>query len=184
MPYKVTVKPSTEPITLEEAKNHLKVDVSDDDALITVLITAARESAEQYTNRALITQTIEEEFKCFEDILLQRNPVQTVSSVTYTDTEEQEQTWDEENYSLFLTAEPAKILLKTGKSFPTDVVERDNAVKVTYIAGYTQASDVPKPIIQAMLLMIGKWYDNRADSIQKMPTASEFLLNNYRVSWF
>lgn len=184
MPYQVITHPTTEPITLQQAKDHLKVDVSDDDDLINVLITAARQSAEQYTNRAILTQTVEEFFKCFEDIRLQRNPVQSVTSVTYTDTEETNQTWSDTDYSLFLTAEPAKILLKTGKSFPTDVVDRANAVKVTYVAGWTQASDVPKPIIQAMLLMIAKWYDNRADSVKKLPTASQYLLNNYRVSWF
>lgn len=48
--------PATEPITLEEAKLHLRVDTTDDDALITGLISAARVAAENICRRAFVTQ--------------------------------------------------------------------------------------------------------------------------------
>ncbi len=51
----LTVPPAGEPLTLAEAKLHLRVDLSDDDALITALISAAREQAEFLTGQRLIT---------------------------------------------------------------------------------------------------------------------------------
>ena len=57
MPLNLITPPAVEPVTLADAKAHLKVDTTDDDALITALITAARARAEWHTGRALITQS-------------------------------------------------------------------------------------------------------------------------------
>ena len=56
MAYKLLVEPAIEPITLSEAKQHLRMEVSDDDALITLLIAAGRQYAEQLTRTSFITQ--------------------------------------------------------------------------------------------------------------------------------
>ena len=58
--YKVTVQPTTEPVTLSEMKRWLRVDWADDDADITALITRARTWAESVTHRALAVQTIQQ----------------------------------------------------------------------------------------------------------------------------
>ncbi|MBN9265961.1 MAG: phage gp6-like head-tail connector protein [Hyphomicrobium sp.] len=50
--------PSVEPVTLDELKAWAKIDSADEDALLTSLIAAARDAAEQYLRRALITQTV------------------------------------------------------------------------------------------------------------------------------
>jgi uncharacterized phiE125 gp8 family phage protein len=55
MPLQLVTAPAGEPITLLEAKQHLRVDVDDDDALIGSLITAARQAAETLTGRQLMT---------------------------------------------------------------------------------------------------------------------------------
>ena len=55
--YQITTEPATEPLTLTEAKEHLRVDGTDEDTLITSIITVARKLCENYTNRAFITQT-------------------------------------------------------------------------------------------------------------------------------
>ena len=87
MSYKVTIQPTEEPLTLTEAKAHLKVEVTADDTLITALIQAAREEAEQYLNLKLITQTVTEKLDCFPTydddniILLSAAPVVSVTSV-------------------------------------------------------------------------------------------------------
>ncbi|MDR1943975.1 MAG: head-tail connector protein [Synergistaceae bacterium] len=51
----------TEPISLSEAKKHLRVEFGDDDELIQGLIAAAREYAEGFMNRSLVAKTEDEE---------------------------------------------------------------------------------------------------------------------------
>src|SRR6266550_1544456 len=60
--FKVMVPPAIEPILLQDVKSYLRVDFSDDDAMITGLITRARSLAETVTHRAMATQTIQELF--------------------------------------------------------------------------------------------------------------------------
>ena len=45
-------QPTSEPVTLAEAKNFLRVTITDDDLLISSLITAAREACEAFTGRS------------------------------------------------------------------------------------------------------------------------------------
>lgn len=59
MAIKIINPPIVEPITLEEAKQHLRVDGNDDDLLIQSLIKQAREWCENFQNRKYITQTLE-----------------------------------------------------------------------------------------------------------------------------
>lgn len=53
----------TEPVTLQEAKDWCKIDVSDDDALINALITAARIMCENYANLSFIKRTVTAKIK-------------------------------------------------------------------------------------------------------------------------
>ena len=92
--WKVSTAPSSEPITLAEAKLYLRVDTTADDALITALITAARETVERYTSRALVTQTITQVLDCFPGFgfRLAVHPVQSITSITYKDSNGSDQT--------------------------------------------------------------------------------------------
>ena len=83
--------PAVEPVTLSEAKAHLRVDATDDDAYIITLISAAREWCEQYLDRTLVlTQwTMRMEEFPEEEIELPRPPVAssgtaTAVTITYT----------------------------------------------------------------------------------------------------
>ena len=55
MPLQLVTPPAEEPVSLAEARLHLRVDFTDDDALITSLIAAARQAAETLTGRQFVT---------------------------------------------------------------------------------------------------------------------------------
>jgi len=91
--YQITVEPAEEPITLAEAKEHLRVDFSDEDDYITALITTARKYCESYTNRVFITQTWRQNIDYFPRVIqLKVNPIISLTSLKYYDTAENQQT--------------------------------------------------------------------------------------------
>jgi len=114
-------------------------------------------------------------------VYLSRGPVQSIAHVKYIDGNGDEQTVSASDYATDLVSEPARIMPDQGWQATKDTV---NAVIVRYTCGYTQASDVPANIKVALLLIIGEMYEKRVDSVHRLPTASEHLLNPYRVFRF
>jgi uncharacterized phiE125 gp8 family phage protein len=105
-----------------------------------------------------------------------------VGSVVYLDANGDSQTWDDANYVVDIYTEPSLIVEKNGSTYP-DTIDQRNAVTVTYTSGFgTTAADVPQPIKQAILLLIGHFYNHREDTVSEKRTAAERLLNFYRVS--
>lgn len=183
MGYVVTSAPAAEPLSSTEAKAHLRVDHSDEDTLISSIIIAARVAIENYLDRKLVTQTIAEYYDSFpltDAITLSFWPVQSITSITYTDTDGVSQTWDSSNYDVDLYGQygqgPARITPAYSKSFPATRDEM-NAVTVTYIAGYGAASAVPDLIKSAMRLLISEMYENRVDAGHTKLTKWQHLLN-------
>ena len=183
--YKVTIAPAAEPLTLAEAKLHLKMDgISADDDLITSLIIAARQYAENYCNRGFITQTIAQVYNRFPELegvlRLAVSPLMSVTSVFYKDENGDNQTWADANYVVDNYTEPGEISLANSKIYPTTLTEK-NTIMVIYQVGYGNAAAVPIAIKQAMLLLIGHFYVNREDTVSEKRTAAERLLGFYRV---
>ena len=162
MSLRLITAPTTYPVTLAEAKLHCRVDASDEDALLTALITAATEMAEQKTGRALMTQTwtlVQDAFPT--SIELTRVPVQTITHVKYYDTAGVLQTLSSALYALAQDDFGfAKISPAYGEVWPT-TQERDDAIVVEFVAGYASAAAVPESIKQWIKLMISTMYDNR-----------------------
>lgn len=179
----VSVVPSSEPITLTEAKSHLRITGSGDDTLITSLIKAARTYAEEYTHRALMTQTILLELDAFSDvndplwegwktgpylnsyknhIVLPRPPVQSVTSVITYDDADAATTLASSKYYVDSAGEPARVVLRTGETFP-DALRVANAIRVTYVAGYASAGVVPDALKIGMLQHVTHLYEHRGD---------------------
>lgn len=157
-----------EPITLAEAKLHLKVDVTDDDDLITALISAAREWCENYTRRSYCDRTLTLRMDHFPTgIKLPRGPVLSVTSITYIDTDGNSQTLATDQYQVDTYGVPARITPPVGIVWPVTKIGGLNGVSVLYSAGYGtggspfDASVVPASLKAAMKLLIGHWYMNR-----------------------
>jgi len=180
MGYSVTTPPTSEPITLAEAKEHLNVDFTEDDTLIGAMITAARTAVENYLDYKLITQTLTEywdEFPTSGVFNLRFWPVQSVTSIGYTDSDGTAQTWSSANYQTDLVSEPARIKTAYSVSYPTTRADELNAVNVVYVAGYGGPDSVPELIKRAILLIIADLYDNRTNAAHTMQTKWQHLLN-------
>lgn len=164
MAVKLITPPETEPLEIEEAKLHLKVETDDDDTSITALIMAAREYCEGFQRRAYITQTYElwlEEFPGKDYIELPMPPLQSVESIVYYEIGE-DTGIEFEDYFVVTEGEPGKVVLNYGESWPPVTLRPVKGVCITFVAGYgDDAEDVPAKVKQAMLLLIGAWYENR-----------------------
>ena len=154
--------PSEEPVTLAQAKAHCRADGSDDDALITALIVAARQRAEHETGRAFCTQTWKLTLDAFPvaAIAVPVPPLVSVTSVKYVDPAGTLQTLSGSAYSVHTNPLIGLIAPAYNTSWPAT---RDDyeAVTVDFTVGYGAAAAVPQAIKQWMLLAIGTWYAQR-----------------------
>ena len=184
--YQVITAASTFPVSLTEAKSHLKVDTSADDTYITSIIKAATQLSEEYTNRFFIDTVIEQTCSSFADLqTLFKSKVSAVASVKYYDSDNSSQTLNSAIYDVQLNYEPSQIQLADGKSFPS-ITKRNDAVVAKYTVGYGTASDVPEIIKQAILLTIANFYQNRNSVVvgriaTELPMNVKWLLDTYKV---
>lgn len=179
MPLTQTVAPAAEPVSLTELKSQARVDISDDDTLLSGLITAARQMAESMMNRSLITQTWRLTLDAFPQagmsvsyvdrpyslpgnaILLERAPIQSVTSITYKDMAGVTQTMSASDYATELNGDVGRITPPFGKIWPIPLPQI-GSVNVTFVAGYgASGASVPQPIKQAVLILATHLYQNR-----------------------
>ena len=165
MSWSLVTAPATEPLTTQEAKDHLRVTNSDDDTYIDGLVTTAREWAESNTERAFITQTWDYFLDAFPADGFFRLPVPpliSVASVKYTDDPDGTvATFASSKYFVDTASEPGRIYLDLNESWPSDTLRVRNGVEVQFDAGYGAASDIPKRAKHLIYLLIGHWYNNR-----------------------
>jgi uncharacterized phiE125 gp8 family phage protein len=178
---------------MAEAKLHLRVIDDAEDDYILNLIAAATVWAEKYTRRAFMTQTVEVFYHDFDDenafIELPKPKFGTLTHIKYYDDAGVETDLDTLTYYLDSNATPATLSLRLGQTWPETESGRPSAVRVKYTCGYGKAADVPMPIKQGIMLLIGHWYENRENivvihkalQIAKVPQAAESLLGQYRV---
>ena len=186
MAIKIVTPPNSEPITLGDMKDYLRVDDTTDDMLISSLISVAREFCEGFQNRAYITQTMELTMDYFpsqyrllyyglpfesynhrnrhhhkDAIKIPMPPLQSVVSITYTDDTGVTTTLDPSTYIVDLDSEPGKIVPSSGNQWPTVQLQPVNGVRVRYIAGYGNSDAVPNSIKQVIKMLVAHWYENR-----------------------
>ncbi len=206
MPLQLVTPPSEEPVSLAEAKLHLRVDVDDDDALIGALITAARQAAETQTGRQLTTARWKLVLDAFpgpslmgvpagasfslpaQAVLLAKCPVQSVVAIHYLDMNGDPQTVPSSDYVLDAACEPARVTPVSGKTWPA-TLPQIGAVSVAFDAGYGAASAVPEGLKSWIKLRVGSLYGHREEvatltrgRIDAL-TFVDSLLDGYRVSF-
>jgi len=185
--YAVDIAAAAAILTTAEAKTHLKVDTSADDTYIDNLISAATESAQIFTNRYFINTTITQHGDTWSDIsTLFKSKVSSITHIKYFDSDNSEQTLATSVWISDINHQPARIGLKPSQSFPS-LADRINAVNCKYVVGYgSAASDVPEGIREAVLLIVGNWYENRQEVVvgriaTELPKSAQYLLEQYKI---
>lgn len=179
----VTSAASLYPVTLDELKAHLRFTESEDDALLVDAIKEATEKLEEDTRRQFMNATVAEYYDYWpfdawhqgRDVYLwhysasgpsvamqvHRAPLVSVSSITYTDTEGNTQTWGSGNYTVDAKSEPGRITVAYNGAVPAARVQT-NSITVTYVAGYgTSRGNVPRRAKRGILMYAGALYDGR-----------------------
>ena len=180
--------PSTTPVSLAEAKTHLRVTGSDDDTYITTLIDVATQTAEEFLNLKLMSQTwvlYLDEFPDYFDLLIGTLKTASIGGIKYYNDSNVLTTLADSNYFIDEFHRPARVYFADDFTI-TDTFDRPNAVAVEFTLGFSTASNVPAPIRQAILLMIGTYYEIRQNVVTgtiatHIPQTSEFLLRQYRI---
>jgi uncharacterized phiE125 gp8 family phage protein len=166
-----TVAPATALLTLAETKAHLRINNNKSDTYLTSLIetaTARLDGHYGYLRRALITQTYALTFEDWPDykIRLPCPPLIAVSSITYLDLADATQTLAPNQYRVIRQGNAGSYIERSFIGIWPATADRPDAITVTYTAGYgAAASDVPMPIRQAALLLLGEMWANRGDGI-------------------
>ncbi|MHB0934896.1 MAG: head-tail connector protein [Armatimonadota bacterium] len=192
----ITVQPTIEPISLTTALQHLKLGaVGDDlteDEYVEGLIMAVREYCEQLQGRAYITRTYALLVAAAATIELPMAPLQAISEIVALDEDNVETVIppripavgaiDEDGYTVDTTGAVAKVTIP---DMPADAAQ----IQITYTAGYGDtAADVPTRIRQAMLLLLGHWYQHRqavipGAQLTSVPQAFDALIGLDRLNW-
>lgn len=179
----VVAQPTTEPLTLLEVKNHLRIDGNFDDALLGSFITSARMYFESQCEISIASQEILLALDYFDDIVyLPRGPVQSVEDISYADSENNQQVMDD--WIEDLVSNPARITPAFGQSWPA-TAEVVNAVQVSYTTGYSTPSMVPKLLKSGMLFYVAHLYENRSavtdGDLKEVPMAVESIIHQYTL---
>ena len=179
-------EPTVEPITVIEAREHLRLDDDVDQTQVMAYVMAAREWCENYTGKVFINRTMRQYLDsspasanngfdgykvAHQNVLvggqssieIAKSPVVSVSSVKYYNDAGDESTWAASNYYVDTAREVPRIVLLDSGSWPTDL-RGANGLEINFTAGYgSSPNDIPEPIRVAILQYMTFLYEHRGD---------------------
>lgn len=202
MPYQLITPPASEPVLVEDVKLNSRIDSDADDALIAELITSARTHAENYMDRSILPQTwrlvldsfpglcsvgsqlVQRPYSLPDNaILFGKTPVTGVTSIKYLDMSATLQTWDPSQYTVEASGDLCRITPIFGQIYPI-TLPQIGAVQVNFTAGWPTVAAVPMPIIRAIKMLAGYWYNTReavtGQNLRVVPHGIEALLGMYQ----
>jgi uncharacterized phiE125 gp8 family phage protein len=184
----MTSGPSAEPVSVAEAKAHMRVDTETEDALVASLIVTSRLHIEAALGLALLTQSwsyFVDAWPRSREIVLPLKPVKAVSTVRVWSQDGTSQTLSADAYTLDGEGKPPRLVLSRSAAPPAPG-RSASGIEIAFSAGYGDAGiDVPAPIRQALLLLVAHWFENREPhganmSETEIPHMVSALLAPYR----
>jgi uncharacterized phiE125 gp8 family phage protein len=170
-------------VTRETVKKFLGKTDSCDDDFVDLMIRAATERCEARTNRQLITATWQltlDRFPVGNFIYLPKPPIQSVTTINYTDSADVVQTFTD--WTLDVEKEPGEVYRTESWPAPKDI---PSAVKITYVSGYgLDETDIPEELVIAICLAARHYYDQRDEVITgtivaRMPQTTESIFESF-----
>jgi uncharacterized phiE125 gp8 family phage protein len=178
--------PAVEPVDISDAQEQAIVAYAAETVLLARLIAAARAHVEQVTWRQLITAEYEWRLdRLCGTLYVPRPKLQSVASFQYVDAQGNTQTLDAGDYTVDVNSTPGRILPAHGKSWPTTRGHIDDVI-IRFFSGYGNAgTDVPQPLIHAILMLVAFWYEQRetaaGTSTTEVPLGFDALIAPFRV---
>ena len=180
--------PALEPVTLADAKAHLRLDGDDDDQYLTAAIVSARVHVEVMTRRLLI----EQHWRVYLDawpkkriVTLSPAPLTAVDAVTVYDADGNPVVVSPEDYDIDTVGVPGRLVLAS--DVPAVVGRAVNGIEIDVAAGYGPSSvDVPAPLRQAIMMLVAHWYEHRGvvghdQAVNVPPLGFDALIAPYRI---
>ena len=168
----IVTKPTSEPVTLDEAKYQLRLlENTDFDVLIDSLIISARQTAENYTRQYFVRQKWRLYFNCFHDVMnLSPAKVRDVEALQYIDTDGATQTAAASLYTLDISGQ--KVTRAHSQVWPS-VRSVVNAVWLdVWVGMYDEtaspvdtSADIEAPVKQAILMLVGSMFEQTENDV-------------------
>lgn len=198
-----TTPPSEEPVTLSEVKDHLRIldTETNHDTRLTTLIVEAREAAESYMDRSLITRNWTASLDRFPGggsrlglafegvrqghlgtelgllggerpfVRLRKGQLTAVVSVTTFDDDDVGTVFAASNYFVDTSTEPGRVVLREGSSWPIPT-RVANGIEILYTAGFADAASVPRDIVHGLLIHIAALWEHTGRDLTQKPDVS------------
>ena len=178
-----------EPFTLDGLKDHLRVDIAEDDGVLESKAKAARAWVEAFTGRQLMKVTYDYHLDDWPDpadcaIEFPVTPLLSVSQIDYVDGDGNTQTLATTVYTVDTSTEPGRVYLAPDQSWPSVRGQR-KAITITFVAGYNagtvaqQQAAVPNELLEGLYLKTEALYDDNAEALK----AAEMVLWPWRLGW-
>lgn len=183
---KVIIPVIVEPVALSDVKQHLRLmDEQNEDLMLLQLISTAREYCEHFTRRAVAEQTLElllDQFPKGKGIPLASPPLREVISITYRNDTGTEIILTPSDY--VVDVDTGQVVSSPGIAWPVFSPFPVSPIRIRYMAGY---DIIPNTIRQALLMLVGHWYENReatGTASGEIAFSVHALLAPYRVEAF
>jgi uncharacterized phiE125 gp8 family phage protein len=184
----MTSPPAVEPVTIDDAKTHMRVDGTAEDALIGSLVLTSRLHIESALSLALITQSWRltlDRWPRGNHVDLPLTPLQAIDEINVKDAYGTSSIIPAEHYLVDLAARPGRVVWN--KAVPPSPGLPAKGIEIDFTAGFGATADsVPAPLKHAILMLTAHWYEHRdpreigSDAV-RVPGAVSELINPFRT---